>query len=89
VLPNIVTVDQYGAHIRDDLGKQIELLMNEQHLLVPGQTYLLVLTYNADQNWYHVLPEGAVLLDSKGKKEATVEKFNKAKQEEIPLTLEP
>ena len=82
-LPRLVTIDQYGGHTRDVTGKRVEMLMDDQHLLVPGQTYLLVATYNADHNWYHVLPAGAVLLDNEDIKKATVEKFKKAKTEEI------
>lgn len=85
-LPNVITIDQYGGHIRDLTGKRVEMLMDDQHLLLPGQTYLLVTAYDADHDWYHVLPEGAVQLDSEDKQKVTVEKFKKAKKEEIPLT---
>lgn len=87
VLPNVVVVDQYGAQFRDNLGRKTEVLMGGQHLLVPGQTYLFATAYDSEQNWYHVLPQGAVLLDRENGGTA-VERFKKAKKEEIPLTLE-
>lgn len=86
-LPDVVMVDQYGAHIRDNTGKRTLLLMDEQPLLIPGQTYLLVTSFDAEQNWYHVLPEGAVSIDSADKRKAILEKFKKAKNEEIFFTL--
>lgn len=85
-LPQRVIVDQYGGHIREITGKRTQLLMDDQHLLLPGQIYLLATAYDPDHNWYHVLPAGAVLLDSADKHKHTLEKFKKAKKEEIPLT---
>jgi hypothetical protein len=87
-LADVVTVDQYGGYTRDQTGKLTLVLMDGQHLLVPGQTYLFATAFDPEQNWHHVIPEGAVPAGSEDKLKTVVEKFKKAKSEEIPFKLE-
>jgi hypothetical protein len=86
-LPDVVTVDQYGGYTRNPTGKLTLALMDGQHLLVPGQTYLLATAYDPERNRYHVLPHGAVPADDEDQLRAVMEQYNKAKREEIPFTM--
>ena len=87
-LADIVVVDQYGGHIRDNTGKRTLVLVDDQPLLVPGQTYLLATAYDQDQDWYHVLPVGAISIDDAGELVAVVDKFKKAKNKQVLFKLD-
>ncbi len=89
VLPDSVVVDQYGGYERDSTGKQVLWLMNGVPLLEPGKTYLLATRYNRENDWYHLSEgeEGVIPLSDAQDLSSVVEKFERARSEQIPYDI--
>lgn len=82
-LKGTIKVNQQGGYDGEYL-----ILMEDDKLLVEGQTYLFATRYLKEENWYTVIPVGGdIPFKSDEEKQKIVEKYEQAYKEEIPFKI--
>lgn len=82
-LNGTIKVNQQGGYDGEYL-----FLMEDDKLLLEGQTYLFATRYLKEENWYTVIPVGGdIPFDSEEEKKELIEKYKKAYKEEIPFKI--
>lgn len=84
-----VLVNQQGGYIENEAGETELLLIEDDQLLVPGETYLFATRYLESENWHTVVPAfGDIKVDSDAKKSDLVKAFKEAyKNQVVPADL--
>ncbi|MEH7379966.1 hypothetical protein V7138_05735 [Bacillus sp. JJ1533] len=82
-LKGTIKVNQQGGYEGEYL-----FLMEDDKLLVKGQTYLFATRYLKEENWHTVIPVGGdIPFNNDGEKKELIEKYKKAYKEEIPFKI--
>lgn len=82
-LKDTIKVNQQGGYDGEYL-----FLMENDKLLVEGQTYLFATRYLKEENWHTVIPVGGdIPFNSDEEKKELIEKYKKAYKEEIPFKI--
>jgi hypothetical protein len=84
-----VLVNQQGGYQENSEGQTELLLIEDDQLLVPGETYLFATRYLESENWHTVVPAfGDIKIDSEAKKSDLMKAFKEAyKNEVVPADL--
>ncbi|MCM3574161.1 hypothetical protein M3172_13275 [Mesobacillus subterraneus] len=84
-----VLVNQQGGYLENEEGETELLLIEDDQLLVPGETYLFATRYLESENWHTVVPAyGDIKIDSEAKKSEIMKAFKEAyKNQVIPADL--
>lgn len=78
-----IKINQSGGYD----GKYL-FLMEEDELLVEGQTYLFATRYLKEEDWHTIVPSGgSIEYNTEKEKVNLIEKYKKAYEEEIPFKL--
>ena len=82
-LRGTIKVNQQGGYDGEYL-----FLLEDDKLLVEGQTYLFATRYLKEENWYTVIPVGGdIPFNSDEEKQKIAEKYEQAYKEEIPFKI--
>jgi hypothetical protein len=85
VLPSTLTLIQYGGFQRSVTGKLTLVLMDEEPLLEPGQTYVLATRYDSNKDIYLLLPRGSSVANTPQQRTIMLDKLTQAVPNEIPF----
>jgi hypothetical protein len=82
-LKGIVKVNQAGGYEGENL-----FLMENDKLLIEGQTYLFATRYLKEENWHTVIPVGGdIPFNNDEEKKELIEQYKNAYKEEIPFKI--
>lgn len=82
-LEGTIKVNQQGGYEGDNL-----FLMEDDKLLVEGETYLFATRYLKEENWHTVIPVGGdILINNEEERKKLIEKYTNAYENEVPFKI--